>query len=353
MLVGVGGVAAAVLLILLLASLYASVSARYSAWVDHLDADLVLTTGGMDNAFVGTSRVSPRTVEQIARIPGVASATGILARPGSLLVKGQPQGVYFVGFDPASGAGGPWQMEQGTARIGPEELVLDGDLARANGLKVGDRLDLAGASFRVAGLSAGTHTGFGYIFVDRAQGARLFGVSDAYHLILIKAADRRRAQDLAQRLSGSVPDATAYTRSQFASNTVGVFDDSALPALRLMATFAFLIGAAIIGLTVYTAVVEKVRDYALMKALGAGALRLYRLVLAQALLVALAGFLLGGLATFLIALILNRVAPRAAIAFEPLAVLAALFLALLMALVGSWPPAQRVLRDDPVLVLRS
>lgn len=52
--------------------------------------------------------------------------------------------------------------------------------------------------------------------------------------------------------------------------------------LRIMSAIGFLIALAVVALTLFTATLAKLREYAVAKAIGAGSAWLTRTVLAQA-----------------------------------------------------------------------
>ena len=59
-----------------------------------------------------------------------------------------------------------------------------------------------------------------------------------------------------------------------------------------LVVFAVITGLIIIGLTLYSATVDRIRDYATLKAIGATNGYITRLILMQALIFAIVGFLL-------------------------------------------------------------
>lgn len=352
-LLGVCGVGVAIMMILVLLSVYVGTASQFSAWADHLDADLVVSSGGTDNAVAGESRILARSVEQLQRLPGVSSARPIETHSGTLDLANGHYRVLYVGTESPDGAGGPWRLRSGNRVPGEESVVLDGLLADQAGVRLGDVLEIGGNRLRVTGLSEGTHSGLFYVFLSRSTAAKMFGHEDSVSFVLVKATSAPRVAELARRISGEVPDTHVLTREEFAARTAAVLEEGSLPPLRLMVALGFLVGAAIIDLTLYTSILERVQEYAVVKALGGSEAQLVRIVLIQGLWVTLVGCLFGAFATLVAAQMLNRFAPLVSVTFEPAAILFTLLLALLLGAIGSILPASRITRTDPAVAFRA
>jgi putative ABC transport system permease protein len=122
--------------------------------------------------------------------------------------------------------------------------------------------------------------------------------------------------------------------------------------LRLMVTIAFAVGTAILGMVIYSATVERMREYGVLKAVGARNQHLYWLVTQQGMATAVLG---GGLGIGLAALAgqwIMRSAPKFLIVLEPRAVLVTVASGLLMGMLAAWLPARRAATLDPAQVFR-
>ena len=87
-----------------------------------------------------------------------------------------------------------------------------------------------------------------------------------------------------------------------------------------MIAIAFLVGTLIVGMVIYSATIERQREYGVLKAMGAHNAILYRTVVAQALVVASVGALMGvGLAAGIAQLIM-ALRPQFLIVLEPAAI---------------------------------
>jgi putative ABC transport system permease protein len=100
-------------------------------------------------------------------------------------------------------------------------------------------------------------------------------------------------------------------------------------------------------------VVDRTQEIALLRALGASTSSVARLFLAEALVVALVGGLLGVGIGFALAQIVGRGAFGTAVEPHPLLVPAGLALAALVCVAGAWLPLRRTAAIDPARALRA
>jgi len=127
-----------------------------------------------------------------------------------------------------------------------------------------------------------------------------------------------------------------------------------LNLLMLMLALAALT-ASTLGLvsTTTAGVVERAREFGLMRALGATSAQLAALLLCESLLVALAGGALGWLLGTATAAAIRGDAFAAPAAAQPLLLPVALVVAAAVAVAGTIGPLRMALRFDPIEALRA
>jgi putative ABC transport system permease protein len=119
-----------------------------------------------------------------------------------------------------------------------------------------------------------------------------------------------------------------------------------------MVAISFLVGTMIVGLVIYTATVERQREYGVIKAIGGKNRFLYRVVLTQALFASIAGSTVGILMANATAQWIMNVRPQFLIVFNPLDAGQALIAGLVMALIAAIFPTRVVARLAPAEVFR-
>jgi putative ABC transport system permease protein len=137
-----------------------------------------------------------------------------------------------------------------------------------------------------------------------------------------------------------------------AANDLKLFARVFSAPLKLMVSVAFLVGTMFVGLIIYTATVERQREYGVLKAVGAQNGFLYRLVATQALFAAMTGSALGIFMADAAARWIMSVRPQFLISFELMDSIWALLAGIGMALIACIFPTQVVARLAPAEVFR-
>ena len=97
------GIGAALLLILALNAIFAGVQMRITSFLDQTGADVVVAQRGVTTIHMSQSALPPRAPARIARVPGVASAQGVLLISASVERNGQRSVTYLIGSDDPAG----------------------------------------------------------------------------------------------------------------------------------------------------------------------------------------------------------------------------------------------------------
>jgi putative ABC transport system permease protein len=349
----VTGVALAMGLIILLNGFEAGVYRQVTAYLDHTPADYVVAEESVRN-LLGVQSLLPGNAEALARgVPGIVQVTPIYARFVILDLHAKKVPVYMVGYEPRSG-GGPWRMQAGRLPTADTEVVLDWVLAQAHGFALGDTLEILGKNFNVVGLSDETNSWMaGFLFLRKGAVEKLVLTPNATSFLLLALAPEVDAtaveERLRRRLRNDVELLPAATVKQ---NDVTLMAKVFAVPLRLMVTVAFVVGTAILSMVIYSATVERMREYGVLKAVGAHNRHLYWLVTQQGVATAVLGVALGiGLAA-LAAQWIMRSTPKFLIVLEPRMVLITAASGLLLGVLAALLPARRAAGLDPVEVFR-
>ena len=173
------------------------------------------------------------------------------------------------------------------------------------------------------------------------------------NFVLVKADPGETPQDVAQRINRDVPGLTATTRAQLSKNDRSLLSSLFIAPMNVMFVLGFLVGLAVIGLTMYTTTAERVRDFGVLKAIGASNAFLFRTVITQAVMLGIAGFVLGLAASMLAGPFIVRLVPDIGVSIRPAFALQTLVEVMAMSLVAAALPVIRIVRVDPLIVFRS
>lgn len=355
LILSVAGVALAVMLILILSGILSGVNAQVGSYLANTPGAVVVAQGGVVD-FFGTNSVLPaNTLTATQQMSGVSKALPLAVQTIIFEVHGRKQAAVVVGYDPAQG-GGPWHLAKGQPVGTADQVVVDAVLAGEHNIGLGDKLTLEGKEFTVVGLSDGTSMwAASLMFVSKDALAALLGRPGMNSFLLVTPAAGVSPQALRDQLA-NLPALQAdniLLKSEMIANDTELLANVYTAPLTIMVVIAFLVGALVVGLIIYTATMERQREYGVLKAIGAHNGLLYRVIIAQALIAALAGSLIGVALAYLVGQLIALASPQLLVAIGPVAVGGALLAGLVMALLGSILPARSVARLAPAEVFRS
>jgi putative ABC transport system permease protein len=347
----IAGVALAVMLIVLLNGFLAGVYRQVTAYLDHMAVDFVIAEEDVTNLLGVTSRL-PRGAENRARsVPGVARVIPIISQFTILDIHDKKVVAYLIGYDPDLG-GGPWALRAGRLPQDDDEVVLDGIMAETHGFGLDDTIEILDDEFTVVGLSEGTKSWMAsFLFVDRQAAERLLMTSGASFL-LVQLAPGAEVSAVEARLRRRLRDAEILTAAVMKQNDQNLLAKIFAVPLRLMVAIAFAVGTAILGMVIYSATAERLREYGVLKAVGASNRHLYGLVLQQGVATAVGGVLVGVGLAWLASQWIMAVAPKFLILQEPRSLLVTALSGVIMGMIAAFAPARRVAGLDPAQVFR-
>jgi len=347
----VAGVALSIMLVLIMDGLLVGMFRQITAYLDHSEGSVVVAQEGVTNLLGATSLLPAGSVAKVEETEGVETAAPILSRFVILDLHGKKQPAYLVGYEPELG-GGPWELVEGREPQADEELVFDRVLAKRHSLGLGDRVLVMDREYRVVGLSGGTASWMtSFFFLRKSAVENLLSAPGAASFLLVSASAGQSSEAMRDRIA-RLAGVEALLKSEMAANDMRLFARFFSAPVRLMTGIAFLVGALVVGLVIYTATVERQREYGVLKALGARNRLLYSVVLVQAALAALLGTALGtGFAQAASALIMAA-RPQFLVVLQPEMAARAFAIGLGMAFLASLFPARVLAGLAPAEVFR-
>ena len=211
-----------------------------------------------------------------------------------------------------------------------------------------------GKDLTIAGLSEGT---FGIAtsitFVNKqALAAAMEVPPESASYVLVRPGQDANLDDLEERLSEKFPDTSMLAQQEFIRSDKEMILQMGADIIRAMNTISYVVGILVIGLTIYTATLERSREYGVLKAIGAKLKDLVLVVFVQAYTSSILGALLGlGLAAGLAALI-SQVFPEMLVLLEADYTARQIPVVLLVTGIAALIPLGRIKRLDPMIVFR-
>jgi putative ABC transport system permease protein len=197
--------------------------------------------------------------------------------------------------------------------------------------------------------------GFGSSFcVTTIERARYFSNQSATTIsaVLVNVKDPQDIDQVVNSINQSVPGVRAWPSKKLASSSVKKILASSGIALSTgtLIIFALITGFFIIGLTMYSSALDRLKDYGTLKAIGAGNKYITKLILTQAMLFTITGFATGII--LLQGFRLGVAKSGLIFSFSPLVLLTMFFTIGLISLGGASFALSRIRKVEPAAVFR-
>ncbi len=260
------------------------------------------------------ARVPASLVPQIEAVHGAAAAEGNLQFYAQLVDKkgktvGNPgQGAPTFGFTWGTvKALNPYRLEPGShAPVGPDQVVVDAGSAKDAGFKVGDQVTILTqgppAKYQIVGIAkfgdADSAAGASAALFDTPTAQAITGATDQFDSISVVAQPGVSQETLKNGIAAQLDNKTyqVLTGAQITKenqsdikNALQFFN----VALLVFALIALFVGTFIIFNTFSIVVAQRLRELALLRALGASGRQVLGSVLTEAVLVGLFASVVG------------------------------------------------------------
>jgi putative ABC transport system permease protein len=286
-------------------------------------------TGGTAGPFTGTAPMAADTAERLANTPGVRRADPLVIVSQTVRLHGDFRSVHVIAHR-LGGLGEPQPVE-GRRSTHAGEVVVDKKL----GLGLGQVFDFSGQPLKVVGLVA-DRTYYGgiptaYISLEDAQ-ARNYRGAPLITAVVMQGQPRVTTNGLKIMSEGQVQ--TDLLRPLGSA-------DNAINTTRLL---LWTVAAVIVGAVMYMSALERVRDFAVLKAVG-GSTR--TLVISLALEASVACLVAAGLA-IAVARLLQPTIPLP-VTLTPGSYAMLPVVAVVVGILASLFGVRRAVRTDPAL----
>ena len=352
------GIVFAVVLIVVELGLFVGFTVTTSSIIDNSRVDLWIVSKGTPYIEQGAV-FSERKLYQVLATPGVAQADKYIVRFAQWKTPdGAEQSVQVVGFNPYNGIGGPWNLVAGNIDDlkTPDAVILDELYKKKLGVtKLGETFELNGRRARVVGFTRGirafTTTPYVFTSFKNAQGYTNIAEDQTFFL-LVKAVPGADIPALQRALSGRVRDVDVLTTAKFSSMTriYWMFTTGAGVAVLLAALLGLVVGVVVVAQTIYATTMDHIREYGTLKAMGAPNSYIYRVIVTQAGMSAVAGYVLAMIVSVFIVHASTK--GGAAILLPWQMAVGIFFLTLLMCVSAAVVSINKVTSLDPAMVFR-
>ncbi len=295
------GIVFSVVLVAVQSGIYLGSEKKIAAIIDAAPADLWIVPLGT-KSYDDPSFLSGRERHMALSTPGVEDSEDMVV---SFARWRKPEGgtntVLLIGTASDSPKALPWNIVQGSRQAleAPDTVAIDQSYFPDLGVsKIGDQGEMNGVSVRLAAITKRirSFTTLPFVFTSIEEARRLSGAEQnqaSYQRVtLLPDADLEKVRtELERRL----PDTDILTQDEFRkrSQHYWLFQTGAGAALIAGALLGLIVGIVIVAQTLYSSTKDHINEFATLRALGAGAGYIVKVILMQAVLSGLIGYVLG------------------------------------------------------------
>ena len=297
--------------------------------VDSLGVDAFVVKTGASGPFVGATPFAPVELGRIAATPGVVSAAPLAYAGGTARLGDSTQNVCIYGA-PEHGPGMP-AMSEGRPPSTPDEVAVSSTL----GPGVGDEVAIAAHTLRIVGIvhNSTALASLPNVFLTTEGAQRLvYGGQQLVSSIGVRGPlDRIPQGHYAIDRAGAVKDLLRPL-------------NVAVNSITIVAVLLWVVAALVVGSVIYLSALERLRDFAVFKAIGVSTRSIAAGLALQAVIVALLAALLGAALSGLLGPLfpMQVIVPGAAFIALPV-------IAVVIGLIASAAGLRRAVSVDPAL----
>jgi putative ABC transport system permease protein len=352
------GIVFSVVLIVVQLGLFIGFTTATSNLIDHSGADLWITSKNVPYVEQGVA-FSERKLNQVRAVEGVADAQKIIARWTQWKRHdGGQDSVQIVGINVDDRLERPWNLVEGRAEDlkSPDAVILDELYKQKWGVtRVGEVFEIGGYRARVVGFTRGirSFTTSPYVFTTFKNAQNYAALrEDQTMFILVKVAPGADVQRVRRELLDHVTDVEVFTTAQFSRMTTfyWMFTTGAGVAVLIAAALGLVVGFVVVAQTIYATTVDHIREFGTLKAMGAPNSYVYKVIMQQAAISAVIGYVLGMIVSAFVVHASQK--GGAAILMPTSMAVGMFFLTLTMCVGAALVSINKVTRIDPAMVFR-
>jgi putative ABC transport system permease protein len=246
--------------------------------------------------------MNDRWLYQALSTPGVTGAEKLVTQFANWKKpSGGEQIILIVGSEPHTSTLTPWNFIAGDPaalsftntvtvdRLYLEKLGIDG---------VGDTVEINGHRARVVGITEGirSFTTSPFVFSSLKNSLDYAGLGEnEMNYLLVHTTGEVPVEQVKQLLQARMPEVDVYTKAEFRDKTrrSWIYDTGAGAGFLTAAALGLVVGIVIVTQTLYASTIDHLNEYATLRAMGSANAFLYRIIIQQAIMSAIAGYVIG------------------------------------------------------------
>jgi putative ABC transport system permease protein len=350
------GIVFSIVLVTVQMGLFVGFDRTVTIMIDRAPADLWIVPMGT-KCFEDPSLLDEGDRFRALSVEGVKDAIPVVAGFAQWRTRnGGTTPIFVIGSNLKDGGLNPWNLVAGNldALAIPDAVAIDESYFERLGSKgFGDTAEIHDHRVQVRAVTKGirSFTTTPYVFTTLERARTLIGSPPnkaAYLLVqLAKGADPATVR---RQLQQGLSKAEVLTTAEFhdRSRTFWLFDTGAGAALFAGALLGLIVGTVIVAQTLYSSTKDHLNEFATLRAIGSSGMYIHAVIVIQALLSAVAGYLIAAIVGVII---VQATAESALPVFMTPGMTAGLFLlTVFMCVFSAVSAIVKVMRMDPAMV---
>jgi putative ABC transport system permease protein len=364
------GIVFSVVLIAVQGSIYFGMEYRIVAVMDHIQADLWIVPVGTKSFDLPTLLLNGREKYAALSTPGVQSAEDLVISFSNWrrLTQGTAKtrcasetggcgttSVLLVGSDTAVNKSLPWDIVQGTIADLSKPDAVAVDSTYSDELAVGridDRAEINNNQVTVKAITLGirSFTTMPFVFATLPLARSLvYANPEQASYTLVRVAPGSNVEEVRKSLQVRLPDTEVLGHQVFRKRSLDywLYQTGAGSAVIAGALLAIVVGIVVVAQTLYASTKEHINEFATLRALGGSSGFIRKVILWQAVLSAIMGYIVGMAVSQVVIYFLRDLIP---IVMTFNLVWFLLLLTIVMCVLAAVSAIIKVIRIDPAVV---
>jgi len=325
--------------------------------IEYSNGELWITAYGAKSFEEGGILLTPRERHAALAAPGVAAVVPLVVsfaewrKPG-----GGSTNTVIVGSDAEDNGLKAWNIVEGSLSSieAPDGVAVDRSYLGDLGVKgIGDVAQVGDTRVRIRAITEGirSFTMAPYIFTTLNRARTLLGVpSENSTYFLVQVVPGTDIEHLRKDLTERLPNVEVLTKAEFRDRSLDqwLFSTGAGVALIGGAILGLLVGTVIVAQTLYSSTKDHLNEFATLRALGSSSGYIHKVILAQAGLSAVIGYVLGMIIALVVVVLSTHTALP--IIMTPGLAVSLFLLTLFMCAISAVSAIMKVTKIDPAMV---
>lgn len=294
------GVVFAVLLGNFQAGTFLALLGKNRMFVENAQVDVWITPPGT-RQFQGGKPLTDSQLNRARATAGVAWAEPLVVQTAALqLPSGGSEPVSLVGTRRPRFVGGPWNLVRGDTRslLVPNGVIFeDSEREKLGGLNLGTLRELAGHKVQAVGFTWGLLPfAPAYAFAEQELAREVLKVApDKHTFIMVGVEPGVPATVVRARLQDALEDTRVMTRDEYMKEILTYIITATQIGLSFgLSTFmGVLVGMITVALSMFSSVIDNMRQFGTLKAIGSRTVDLALLLFTQAIIYGVLGSIIG------------------------------------------------------------